>query len=416
VLKNKNHAMRDFILVQKKNLGTAINGGRGKTRLVRAMSLIPVDSTKQEFDYMQAARDAGFRFEEDSEPIQFMTAGGIVVPREYAVPDRIPLRQVTLFAGPGGIGKSLVTLQLLCSTVLARGWIGSQPQAGPVIYLGAEDEQDEIQHRLGAIAAQYDEPVSVSELIGGGLYASSYAGQDMTLARFNRKTGVIEPTPLYNGLLQQSCDIRPVIVALDTLSDIFGGDENNRVQVSAFVGLLRNLAMTANCAVIVTQHPSQAGTKSGDGTSGSTAWHGKVRGRMYMRAATKEEGDPDLRVLEFVKNQYGALAPKVMLRFENGIFIPEMRGGSIDPEAEQSAAEAVFLNLLDRFAREGRNVCDKKGTTFAPALFAKEKEATSQKLNKGVLADAMIRLFASGKIRVVTDGPTSRLRSRIVTV
>ena len=133
-----------------------------------------------------------------------------------------------------------------------------------------------------------------------------------------------------------------------------------------------------------------------------------------MRAATKEEGGPDMRVLEFMKNQYGALAANVVLRYENGIFIPEMRGGSIDPQAEQSATEAVFLSLLDRFAREGRNVCDKKGTTFAPALFAKEKEATSQKLNKGVLADAMIRLFASGKIRVLTDGPTSRPRSRIV--
>lgn len=364
--------------------------------------------------YLQAVRDLGYKTDGDADPIKFMTATESPPAREYAVPDRIPLRQVTLFAGPGGIGKSLVTLQLLCSTVLARDWIGSLPQSGPVIYLGAEDEQDEIQNRLDAIAAHYDEPVSVSELIGNGLYASSYAGEDMTLARFGRKNGTIQPTPLYYGLLEQSCDIRPTIVALDTLSDVFGGDENNRVQVSAFVGLLRNLAMTANCAVIVTQHPSQAGTRSGDGTSGSTAWHGKVRGRMYMRAATKEEGDPDMRVLEFVKNQYGALAPKVMLRFKNGIFVPEMRGGSTDPQVAEQRADEVFLNLLDRFGQAGRNVCDKRGTTFAPALFAKEKEATSQKLNKNALADAMIRLFASGKIRVVTDGPTSRLRSRII--
>lgn len=360
----------------------------------------------------EIARDLGYKIDGDSEPIKFMTSAGPPPPREYAVPDRIPLRQVMLFAGPGGIGKSLLTLQLLCATVLARDWIGGPPQPGPVIYLGAEDEQDEIQNRLEDIAAHYAE--FVLELIGDGLYASSYAGRDMTLARFNHKNGNIEPTALYDNLLEQSCDIRPVIVALDTLSDVFGGDENNRVQVSAFVGLLRNLAMTANCAVIVTQHPSQAGTRSGDGTSGSTAWHGKVRGRMYMRAATKEEGDPDLRVLEFMKNQYGALAPKVMLRFENGIFVPEMRGGSTDPQVAAQRADEVFLNLLDRFGQTGRNVCDKRGTTFAPALFAKEKEATSQKLNKSALGDAMIRLFASGKIRVVTDGPTSRLRSRII--
>jgi RecA-family ATPase len=379
------------------------------------MSIIPFDPTKQEYNYRQAARDAGFRFADDSvEPIEFMTGTDTPLPREYAVPDQIPLRQVTLYAGPGGIGKSLLTLQLLCATVLARDWIGSTPQSGPVIYLGAEDEEEEIQLRLGAIAALYEEPISVSKLIGNGLNAKSYAGADMTLARFDRKTGIIEPTPLYNSLLEQSCDIRPVIVALDTLSDVFGGDENNRVQVSAFVGLLRNLAMTANCAVIVTQHPSQAGTKSGDGTSGSTAWHGKVRGRMYMRAATKEEGNPDLRVLEFMKNQYGALAPNVTLRFEKGVFIPEIRGGSIDSEAAEQRAREVFLNLLDRFTREGRNVSDRKGTSYAPALFAREKEAKAVNLNSKALENAMRALFAGNRIRVVIDGPPSKQRSKLV--
>ena len=379
------------------------------------MAIIPFDATKQDDDYIRTrriAREAGFRFPDDPEPIQFMTGTDAPLPREYAVLDRIPLRQVTLFSGPGGIGKSLVTLQLLCSTVLTRDWIGSLPQSGPVIYLGAEDDEEELQLRIGAIAEHYDEPVS--KLIENGLNASSYAGADMTLARFNRKTGIIEPTPLYNGLLEQSRDIRPVIVALDTLSDVFGGDENNRVQVSAFVGLLRNLAMTANCAVVVNSHPSQAGEKSGKGTSGSTAWHGKVRGRMYMRPATKEEGDADLRVLEFMKNQYGALAPKVLLRFENGIFVPE--GSGTGPQADErfQVAESVFLTLLDRFAGAGRNVCDKTSRTFAPALFAKEREATTKKLSKVALTDAMNRLFASGKIRVVTDGPPSKLRSKIV--
>jgi RecA-family ATPase len=379
------------------------------------MTIIKFDPTKQQADltagYKQAARELGIKLPGEVDPIEFMTAT-VPQPREHAVPDRILLRQVTLLAGEGGVGKSLLVLQLLASTVLGRGWIGSLPKSGPVIYLGAEDEQDEIYHRLDAIAAHYDdEPATVAELIGNGLHASSHAGEDMTLARFNRKTGIIEPTPLYDTLLEQACDIRPVIVALDTLSDVYGGDENNRTQVSAFVALLRNLAMTANCAVVVTQHPSQAGAKSGDGTSGSTAWHGKVRGRMYLRPATKDEGDPDLRVLEFMKNQYGALAPDVTLRFENGVFRPELGGaGSTDPQI----VDEVFLNLLDRFARAGRNVSDKKSPTFAPALFAKEMEATSRKLDKLALTDAMNRLFAGEKIRVATDGPPSKPRSKIV--
>lgn len=334
--------------------------------------------------------------------------------REWAVLNRIPQRQVTLFSGDGGTGKTILLLQLLCSTVLARDWIGSVPEPGPVIYLGAEDEEEELHRRLDAIAEYYDEPFS--ELINNGFYASSYAGEDMTLVRFDRN-GNIEPTLRYDRLFEQASDIRPTIVAVDTLSDVFGGNENDRVQVSAFTGLMRKLAMQANCAVIINSHPSLSGSNSGTGLSGSTAWHGKVRGRMYLRAATQDEGgviDRDLRVLEFKKNQYGPLGDSMLLRYQNGVFIPEPRGGSLDPQIAEQRAEQVFVTLLSRFTREGRNVSDKKGTTYAPASFAGEQEAKAFKLSKDMLADAMKRLFASGKIRVVTEGPPSKQRSRLV--
>ncbi|WP_456762884.1 AAA family ATPase [Bradyrhizobium sp. USDA 4011] len=354
-----------------------------------------------------------------SEPIRFMDMtpwdDEPPPPRIWAVRDRVPGRQVTLLSGEGGIGKSLLLKQLLCSAVLGRDWIGSLPEPGPVIYMGAEDDADELHRRFDAIARHYDEPFS--ELVVNGLYAASYAGEDMTLARFDRH-GNIEPTLRYDRLLEQACDIHPVIVALDTLSDIFGGNENDRVQVSLFVGLLRKLAMASDCAVIVNSHPSLAGTNSGSGLSGSTAWHGKVRGRMYLRAATENEGggtaDPDLRVLEFKKNQYGPLGDSVPLRYRNGVFVPEPRGGSLDPQLAGQRAEQVFLTLLDRFTKEGRNVSDKKGTTYAPASFSKEPEARAHKLSNDMLTDAMLRLFRCLKIRVVTEGPPSRQRTRIV--
>jgi hypothetical protein len=74
------------------------------------------------------------------------------------------------------------------------------------------------------------------------------------------------------------------------------------------------------------------------------------------------------------------------------------------------------MNLLDRFTREGRNVTDKKGTSYAPACFAKEQEAKGLNLNNKMLENAMLRLFEARKIRVITDGPQSRQRSRIAVV
>jgi hypothetical protein len=64
--------------------------------------------------------------------------------------------------------------------------------------------------------------------------------------------------------------------------------------------------------------------------------------------------------------------------------------------------------------REGRNVTDKKGTSYAPACFAKEQEAKALNLNSKALEDAMRRLFTKNKIHVVTEGPQSRQRSRLV--
>jgi RecA-family ATPase len=69
-------------------------------------------------------------------------------PREWAVHDRIPLRQPTLFSGEGAVGKTLAELHLSAAHVLGRDWLGTMPEPGPSIYYGAEDEAGELYRRL----------------------------------------------------------------------------------------------------------------------------------------------------------------------------------------------------------------------------------------------------------------------------
>src|SRR5690348_16345077 len=59
--------------------------------------------------------------------------------REWAVGDRIPLRQVTLFSGEGAIGKSLVELMLPVAHVTGKDWLGALPEPGGAFYIGCED-------------------------------------------------------------------------------------------------------------------------------------------------------------------------------------------------------------------------------------------------------------------------------------
>lgn len=351
-----------------------------------------------------------------TEEIEFMQATDAPpAPPEYAVPGLIPMRQLTQLSGQGGIGKSLLTMQLAGATVLGgRTWIDDRKiERGPALVFGAEDTLEIMHSRIADVARHHG--TTVSDLIQQGLHVVSYAGSDMTLARVD-SDGDMEATKLYVSIWYRAQEIRPRIIVFDTRSDIFGGDENNRSQVSGFMNLMLQLALAVNCAIVINAHPSIAGSNSG--TSGSTAWYGKFRANLHFRHASKDEGggfDPDLLVLEATKNQYGALAPKVMLRFRDGVFVPASAGSDADPETTERLAEQVFLNLLDRFKSKGRSVCDKKGTTYAPALFAKEREAKSARLDNKALEEAMRRLFAAGKLQVITDGPKSRKRSRIST-
>src|SRR5262249_9760233 len=83
-------------------------------------------------------------------------------------------------------------------------------------------------------------------------------------------------------------------------------------------------------------------------------------------------------------------------------------------EAERKS-EQVFLQLLDRFAHEGRFVHHNSGPGFAPSTFANEPEAKAAKVTRDMLAEAMRRLFSAGAVKVEEYGPRQdRPRQRVI--
>jgi RecA-family ATPase len=334
-------------------------------------------------------------------------------PRDWAVPDRFPLRNVALLSGEGAVGKSILLMQLAAAHVLARDWLGTLPKPGPAIYLNAEDEEAELHRRLVDIAAHFGAPLAK---LKDNLHILALAGQDAVLGYADRDRR-IKSTLLFERLTKTACDIRPKLIALDTSADIFAGNENDRSEVRQFIGLMRGMAMTANAAVIIATHPSLTGISSGSGLSGNTAWHNSVRARAYMKSVKVEGGtEPDkaLRQLEFMKSNYGPVAETITVRWKDGVFVPEPKTGSLEKYAADARADEVFLKLLERFGRQGRIVGDKRGPSFAPALFAQEPEAKVAGLTNRALAEAMLRLFAVNKIHVETYGRPSRLAAKIV--
>jgi RecA-family ATPase len=333
--------------------------------------------------------------------------------REWAVPDRFPLRNVSLISGEGAIGKSLLFMQLTSATVFGKGWLDTLPDPGDAIYLNAEDEPDELWRRYTDIAKLYEQPLSD---LTGHLHLLSMAGKDAILAHTNA-SGIVKPTPLFDQLSEAAGDIKPKLIGLDTSADIFAGAENDRSQVRQFIGLLRRMAIIGNSAVIVLLHPSLTGISSGTGLSGSTAWHNSVRARAYLHAVRVSDVEPDktLRQLEFMKSNYSALADTVVLRWKNGVYVPEAKPGSLEQMAADAKAEGVFLTLLAKIDGQGRAVSHKPTSPYyAPTVFATESEAKAAGIQKRMLAGAMQRLFEANKIRAENYGKPSRQSARIL--
>jgi RecA-family ATPase len=335
------------------------------------------------------------------EPLPFINIaawqGQPVPERVWTVKDRIPANNVTLLSGEGSVGKSILALQLAAATVLGRDWIGALPEPGPALVVCCEDDENELHRRLDLIFRHYEAAYTDFK----DMHPLALAGKE-TLMAVPDHNGLIQTTRLFGRIHQAACDIRPSLIVLDNAADIYGGNENDRAQVRQFIALLRGMAIASGAGLLLTSHPSLTGIASGSGLSGSTAWNASVRSRLYFKRAVTdkdEEPDPNLRVLEVMKANYGPV------------------GGvtSLEKLAAERAAEQIFLTLLDEFNRQGRNTSAKPSApTYAPTLFAKEKQARDHHIKKANFEVAMRNLFSAGKVGLEPYGSPSRDTSRLV--
>jgi RecA-family ATPase len=328
--------------------------------------------------------------------------------REWFIEGLVPLRQVTILAGDGGVGKSLLALQLGAASALGCNTAGLTLGAGRTLYLGAEDEAEEFHRRLFDIVRHQDRQLSDLDQFR----LIPMADMDALLS-IPDKAGVMQPTPVWEQFSKIVRDFQPRLVVLDTVADLFGGDEIKRGQARQFIGMLRRLAIEIDASVILLAHPSAEGMRSGTGSSGSTGWKNSSRSMLYFtRQEGKDDVDPDARVLSTKKINYGKIGGELKLRWEQGVFVTD--GGQ--PTAALSLinrkAEATFIELLRLFTRTGQNVGVTPGTNFAPSKMA--KHSASNGVSKRTFEEAMQRLLEANTIKLIWEGPASRQRQRLI--
>jgi len=278
--------------------------------------------------------------------------------REWVVEDWLPKGKVTSLYGDGGLGKTLVAQMLATCLSVGGDWLGEKTQKSRVLAVLCEDDADEIWRRQDDINNHY--VLDMNTWDGPDKDTLAYMcreGEDNLLMTFDG-SGIGTLTDFWVNLRDAAVAMKADVIVLDTLADVFGGNEVSRLEVRQFVQrALLGLAQDINGSVLFLAHPSQAGKSSGQGFSGSTAWNNSVRSRWYL--SSMDDNDPsgilggrnNLRRLSRVKSNYSASGSETdkILEWDKGAFkvVRQVTAGEIDPITGKTEAETEIEGIIE---------------------------------------------------------------------
>src|SRR5262249_15721068 len=139
--------------------------------------------------------------------------------------------EVTLMYGDGGIGKTLLAHQYATCAATGKDWLSQETRPAKVMCFFCEDSEDELHRRQSAINRALG--VTFRDLSNLGL--TSRRNMDNLLAVWDRSTGEMKARNVWHELRQAVLDFGAEVLIIDTIADVYAGDELSRAQVTAFV-------------------------------------------------------------------------------------------------------------------------------------------------------------------------------------
>jgi RecA-family ATPase len=288
----------------------------------------------------------------------------------------------------GGVGKSLLGQQLGTCTVAGHPFLGLPIlETGPVLYLSAEDDLEELHRRQSAIMAATGIPWAA---IRGRLHFVSLAGaapEELALGTFERR--MFRPGPALARLERTAAALGAILIIIDNRAQVFVGDLNDNAEVTAFMNALTGLAKRTGAAVLLVSHRPK--DKSHE-FQGAMAWENAARVRWFLE---RDGEDSEVRILRRSKSNYSKAGEELRFVWSEGAFaLPSATApGLSDREA---LADLAFLSCLDAARRQQRAVSASIGPGFAPKIFTGWREA--QGFDREALRRAMERLLSDGLI------------------
>ena len=373
--------------------------------LHRARVALPPSIGQDANDYLQAGGDLRALLQRhDPAGLALINAGdwhGLPVPvRDWIVPGWLMPRAVTLLAGAGGTGKSLLIQQWLSAISVGDEFIGLQSvEAIPALYVNCEDEADELHRRQVDIAKAFGRQLSSYD---GRLHLSARVGMDNSLGIID-PDGNYSPSPLLGQIRDAALKKGAGVIALDNAMQLFVGNLNDPRVVTVFINALTRVAMETGAAVLLAGHTAKS---QGSEFAGTMAWENSVRMRLLLARPSDESGKdiggPDQRLLVRGKANSARKGERLDFTWHEGAFYRPVDIDDISLHATIDArADEAFLACLDRATEQRRNVSHNPSANFAPKVFAKMGDAAG--IGQKALKEAMERLFDAGQLIANTE-------------
>ena len=281
----------------------------------------------------------------------------------------IPLDEVTLLAGHGGVGKSLVALSVSVHVALGLPFGGLITTQTNVLFFSGEDGAKVLRQRLARLCSALK--ISPAQL-EGKLHLLDASDIDPALHREQKviiggRQQIKTETSLLDSLAVLVTKLGVGLVVVDNASDTYDDDEIKRARVRAFVRSLRQRIARPGRAVMLLAHINKASANGGrsagtEDYSGSTAWHNSVRSRLSLIS----EKDGSLKI-EHAKANHGPKADPVKLEWFDGV--PLVAGSYTSPDqaansdiqkanerARDEADKSALSSIIQSFDRRGERV------------------------------------------------------------
>ena len=293
-----------------------------------------------------------------------------------------------LYSGRGGAGKSVSIMDLMASLSTGREWFGFPVRRGArCMYVSCEDSQEELCRRWQMRRE------TAGDVSRGFVSLWGRLAKENLLCEADRN-GRLKKSPFFDELRARARTFFGTeggVLILDTVSDIFGGNENDRGQVSRFVkSCLGKIASDLGVTLIVVGHPAK-NAAAGSAYSGSTAWEGAFRCRWELNYAKPDKTD-GLLELVLAKGNYRRGGLKITLDNREG------RLYRVEAGVQEVLAKDELMRLIDEAYQAGCPFGRAHNSARPIGAASLEDPATEAKMTEKEILRLVDELLAEGRI------------------